>query len=438
MVKRIVSGALFLILAFSQISAKNQNIESAVYNLSMTDAMRMAMERNITIKNASLDVKKAEAQRWQAIASMLPQVNAKLDYSNMCGYEMILGMGPGMETSISMPPSGQIGVTAAIALSGAQIVSTQLTKVAMEMSDVARSKTEQEIVDQVRVLYYSALVSEETVELLAKNLESINKLHGFAQRAADVGVSEQVDADQILVQVATMETSLNSANRAKEMVYNSMRLMLDLDVNAEVSLTQNMDELLNVDSATALMLEDFDLNKNFDYQLLVKNLKLSKQQLLMKEWAYGPQLSAFYQYTGKKYFSDKSTFNMTPPNMVGLSLSIPIFSSGVKYSAVRDAKADLEKQENNLEQTEHALKIQHRQSIYNLKSAYERYQTQKQNVDVTQRVFDNMSKKYEYGATSSMDVTTSGANLITAQTSYVQSLLDFVNAQITLEQLLNK
>lgn len=406
-------------------------------SLSLSDAVLMAKERNRNIMNASLDIKKAEAQRWQAIASMLPQVNASLDYSDMCGYEMEMNMGP-IPAKIAMPASGQFGINAAMAVSGAQIVSTQLAKVALEMSNVARAKTEQQIVDQVRVLYYSALVAEETVDLLEKNLVSIKKLYDFAQRSADVGMSEQVDADQILVQVATMETSLNSSYRSKEMVYNSIRLMLDLDVNTVVTLTQSIDDLLNVDSALALMLEDFDLNRNFDYQLVMQNVRLSKQQLLMTEWNYGPQLSAYYQYTYKKYFSDESTFNMTPPNMIGISLSIPIFSSGVKLAAVNEAKAELEKQQNQLDETEKSLRIQHRQSIYNLKSAFERYETQKKNVEVTQRVFDNISKKYEFGASSSLDVTNSGTNLIAAQTSYVQSLLDFVNAHITLEQLLNR
>ena len=75
---------------------------------------------------------------------------------------------------------------------------------------------------------------------------------------------------------------------------------------------------------------------------------------------------------------------------------------------------------------------------YNLSSAFETYETQKKNVEVTQRVLTNISNKYEHGYASSLDVTNSGTNLITAQNSYVQALLDLVNAQIALEELLNK
>jgi outer membrane protein TolC len=130
--------------------------------------------------------------------------------------------------------------------------------------------------------------------------------------------------------------------------------------------------------------------------------------------------------------------NMTPPNMMGISVKLPIFSSGKNYNAVREAKLAYKKQINTLEDTEDALNVQHRQLLYNLSSALERYDTQKKNVDVAKRVFDNIAKKYEYGVASSLDVTTSGTSLISAQSSYVQSILEIINAQISLEQLLNK
>ena len=116
----------------------------------------------------------------------------------------------------------------------------------------------------------------------------------------------------------------------------------------------------------------------------------------------------------------------------------PIFSSGKNLETFKKAKLEYQKQLNTLESTEMALKIQHRQLKYNLSSAYERYQTQLKNVEVSQKVFDNIGKKYEFGHASSLDVTNSATTLITAQSTYVQAALDYVTAQIELEKLLNK
>jgi outer membrane protein TolC len=91
-----------------------------------------------------------------------------------------------------------------------------------------------------------------------------------------------------------------------------------------------------------------------------------------------------------------------------------------------------------MEMLEDQLKVQDRQLRYNLRSHFENYETQQKNIEVSQRVFDNITNKYEQGYASSMDVTNSSINLITAQSNYIQAMLELVNAQIELENLLNK
>ena len=81
--------------------------------------------------------------------------------------------------------------------------------------------------------------------------------------------------------------------------------------------------------------------------------------------------------------------------------------------------------------------VQERQLRYNLVSAYENYQNQNDNIEVSQRVFNNILNKYKVGMASSLDVTNSSNNLITAQSNYIQSIMELVNAKIELENLLN-
>ena len=431
------ASALFLIAGAVPFKAAAQapsvpDADTSVMYFTLDEAMTYALEHNWDLQNSSLAVRQAEADRWGAIATMLPQVNGTLDYSNYMGYEMEFG-----ETglAIAMPPYGSIGVNASMSVSGAQIISTLIGKLSIEVS---HRQSQQEVAEQVRLLYFSALVSTQTVELLRRNLGTVRKLHELSQKSVDAGVAEQVDADQILVQVATLESSINEAERGLEMIYNSMRLQMNVGFDKEIVLTQTLDDLMDVEHSLDLLYDDFILENNFSYQLALQSAELYRKQKNLAGWAYGPTLSAFYQYTGRKYFSDEMTMNMTPPNMIGLTLSIPIFSSGRNYTSFQKAKLDYQKQLNTLENTKMALNIQHRQLKYNLSSAYERYQTQVKNVEVSQAVFDNIGKKYEFGHASSLDVTNAATTLITAQSTYVQAALDYVTAQIELEKLLNK
>lgn len=401
-------------------------------SLTLEDAQKYALEHNRTLKNASLEVQKAEASRWQSIATMLPQISASAEYDNMFGYEMDLG-----EFKISMPNSITYGATASVALSGAQVVAVQIKDISQKMADISQLQTQQQVTDQVKTLYYSALVLEKTAALLEENLKNLQKLLVFTQKSVDVGMAEQTDADLISVQVASMKTSVNATRRSLEMAYNSLRLQLGLDVDTSIELTQSIDELMGIDSSLAILNSSFDPENNYDFQLMQQNLQLAKKQVSAQKWAYAPSLTAFYQYTQKEYMSDEATLNSTPPNMFGVSLNIPIFSSGSRKKAVQEAKLSFQQQLNAYEDTRESLIIQHRQLVYNLKSNIETYETQLQNLNVVQRVFDNIARKYEQGVASSLDVTNAGSDLISAQSTYVQALLDVVNARIELEQLLN-
>lgn len=433
--KVIFATCVAVVAIFTSVSAaaiEPQEPAEKVF-LSLKQAQDYALEHNRTLKNASLDIQKAQASKWKAISSMLPQVSAGVDYSNYFGYKMDLGA-----MAISMPPYAQLGITSSIALTGAQIVGAQISEISVRMADISLKKSEQQIRDQVKVLYYSALVSEESIRLLDESLKSMNKLYEITKSTVAAGVSEQTAADQLKVQIITMETTVNSTKRALEMVYNSMRLQLNIDVDTEIELTQTIDELMNLEVAYNLFHEDFILDNNYDYQLLKESTLLAKKQVSLAGWNYGPTISVFHQYTTKKYFSDEMTMNMTPPNMLGVKLTIPIFSSGKNYAAVKEAKLSYKKQLNTLQDTEAALKVQYRQLIYNLRSAIEKYDAQKQNVEVAQSVFNNIAAKYEHGVASSLDITNSNTSLITAQSTYVQAILEIINAQISIEQLLNK
>ena len=71
-----------------QAQVQQEPTDSSVLYFTLDEAMSYALEHNWDLQNSSIAVRQAEADRWTAIASMLPQVNGTLDYSNYMGYEM--------------------------------------------------------------------------------------------------------------------------------------------------------------------------------------------------------------------------------------------------------------------------------------------------------------------------------------------------------------
>ena len=426
----LITTAALMLLSAAHSFAQN---EDGALSISLKSAQDYAVEHNKTLKNSSLDIRKAEAAKWGAIASMLPQVSASLGYSNYCGYEMNLG-----PMSMSMPATGTLGITASIALTGQQIIGIQMAEMSKSLADITNQQSEDEIRYQVAKIYMSILVMQNTTELLERSLENLESLQQTTQNAVDVGAAEQTDADKLMVQVLSLRTSISSTNRSLEMLENSMRLQLGCGVNTKLTLTQTVDDILKPEAILALQNETFNVENNYNYQLLQENSKLLKKQIDLKIMGYVPTLSAYYQYSGRTYFGKKEGFNMTPPNLIGLTLNVPIWSSGKTWSDVKQAKIEYEKFQNTIETTRDALLVQERQLRYNVTSNYETYEAQKLNLEVTERVFTNVSNKFEHGMASSLELTTASSDIISAQSNYISAVLNLVNAQIEFEQLLNR
>ena len=427
--KRIFFG----ILLFSVLGYWNLQAQAASLQLSIKQAQDYAIEHNLNLQNSSLEIQKAEAQSWQVLASMLPQVSAGFDYQNYCGYKMNL-----MGMSIPMNPVGTLGVTASFAVSGAQVVNAMLVDLAVNMADLKVKKDEQAIKSQVRQIYISILAMEQTMSLLDSSLLNLKKLYDIAEEAVKLGAAEQTASDQISVQVAAMHNTINSTKRSIEVLYNSLRLQMGSEVNDAIVLTDDLKTLLQIDVIKQLLDIQFDISNNYNYQLLLRNVELADKQITMAKVAYLPTLSAFYKYSYRTYFGASEGMNMTPPNLFGLSLNIPIWASGARMKKVAEAEISKQIVDNTLKNTQNALMIQYKQLRYNLTSALEDFELQNNNIEVTQRVFESILNKYKYGTASSMDVTTASSNLIAAHSTYVKSLLALFNAQIALEDLLNK
>ena len=423
-IKKLTIGLAFVVAGLTATAQQT-------LRLSLGEAQQYAVEHNAAMLNADLDMKKAELAKWKTLASVLPQVKAGVDYQNMCGYEMHMS-----GFSIPMNPSGTFSLTASVALTGAQIVGVMLQDISTQMTDITRQQTDQTTRANVKNVYVSILVMEQTVGLLDSSLANLERLAATSQASVDVGAAEQVDADKLQVQVASMKSSINSTKRSLQALRNTLLLQLGADVNARVELTTSVDDILNVDNAVQLLSCSFDITKNYNYRLLEQSESLAKKNVTMAWMNFSPTLSAYYQYSKKHYFGDEG-MNMTPPNMIGASLSVPLFTSGANTAAIKSAKIDLQEARNSRKQAEDGLRVQYNQLSYDLASALETYDIQSRNLDVTKRVFDNVTEKYKFGRASSLEVTTASTDIITAQSNYIQAVMNVISAQVALENLMN-
>lgn len=412
-------------------------------SLSLKEAQDYAVKQNRSLKNASLAVQEAYAARWQTIAAMLPQVDGSYSYSNYLGYTASMSMPTGMPApndtrtiDINMPNVGAWGITASVGLNGQGIVGALLNNIAIDMKKISLEQSESQLRGSVMGSYVSVLALQSISDLLDSSLVNIQELETITRYAVEAGAAEQTSADQIRVRVNTIKNNINAQKRTIELATNSLKVLLDVPVETELTLTEDLATVLAPDRVVALLGENFILENNLNYQLLKKNVELAQKNVAMAAVAYGPTVSLAYNYTDQHYYGDGG-MRMTPPNVVQVSVRMPLWSSGKRAAGVVEKKIALEEARNTLSETTDNLAIQYRQLCFNLTNAYETYLNEKENIDVARRVFASATNKYKYGASSNMELTNASNDLINAQSSYVQAMLSLVNAQVELEEFLN-
>ena len=436
MKKRFLSLLCGALCCFTMMAQTNNS--PSELRLSLAEARDYALEHNRTLQNADLSVRQAYAARWQTIASMLPQADMSLGLNYTDG-KMKFSMGEGMQMDRKIENlAGSLGISASIAVNGQLIMGALINNTAIEMQDINKRSSELDVVSNVETYYITALAMEKTVSLLDRSMVDLEKLYEITNNSVLAGVAEQTTADQIKVQVASMRSAINSTKRSLEMIYNALALQMATGADVKLVLTDELDNILNVEEALNLLSIDFNLSNNYGYQLAEQNVKMAKQNVIMAGMAYVPTLSAFYQYTSpNKYFKGEAAMEQSM-GIVGLQLSIPLWSSGKRAAGITEKKLARQAAENSLADAKDALMVQHKQLRYNLSTAYEDFDMQKLNIDVSQRVFESTSNKFEYGHASALELTNASMTLLTAQSDYVQAILSLVNAQIELKKLLNK
>lgn len=404
--------------------------ENLVFDLE--GAKQQAIQYNKTLKNSAMAIDKAQYQLKEAISAGLPQVSSALDYSNAMGAKLsIRFMEDAPPTEIPIKPTSNFNLQVGqLLFSGPYFVGIELAKLGQNLTEASYEKSEQEILSQVMSGYHLVLMSGELLELLNKNVANLREVYRKTEAVVRVGMMERTDLDQLEVQIAALESSVHSTERQLEMARNMMRLLLGLEPGQAFDLKGNLNQALTALNGTAP--GEFSVDMNPDFRLMTLQEKMTQKQIKMEYAAFLPTLTSFYSRTEKIL---KPDFDMSPKNMIGLNLSIPIFSGGQRMARVRQARVDLETMHNTRALLADQLSVQERQLQFNLKNAGETYLNQVKNLEVARRVYHSLQMKFEQGLISGLELVTADNNYVRAETDYLSSVYQLLQARVDLDTL---
>ncbi len=465
-----LNGKLLMILLLLAGSLTTNSQE--IIRLSKQEALKMATQYNTDILNSELDRKIARKKIWETTASGLPQLSAKGNYQHTFKVPTV-SFGGGMElskTNVPFDPTTNTGTISGITLqsgeeiflnamkgaeielgapnyttfdftvsqlifSGAYIVGLQASKVYFNFSEHNAEKIKLDVIESVSNTYNVIQLAEESEKILTQNLENINKTLYEISEMNKQGFVEKTDVDQLELSANTVRNAINQVQSNIKITYRLLKIQLGIEDSVEVKVIDPIesDDLLNI-SITALVNEPFVLEQNVDYKLIQISEKSAELQLNLAKSSYLPTISAFYNHTEK---INAPAFDFAPKDIMGVTMNIPLFSSGQRSSVVSQRKMDLDKAINTRKFVSGSLLMQATQYQDDLKVKLENYQNQLKNKQLSDEIYQRTLEKYKQGIATSMDLMNSQNQYLTNLTSYYQSIYDLQSSKTKLEKLFN-
>ncbi|BFP40879.1 TolC family protein [Flavobacteriaceae bacterium GF1] len=440
---------LSIVLLFWSVPLSAQETKTS---FSLDEAIAYALEHNYQSINASRDLVDAQKQKWETIASGLPQIDGSVSYQNQIKQQLaqipgdlVPGAEPGtfIEVAFGQPQTAIASATLTQQIfDGSYIVGVQATKAFIQFSKNNKEKTDLDVTQSVVEAYGNVLLAQESVAIFEKNTATLEKNLYETKKIFENGLGDEESVDQLQITLSSVDNQLKNARRLEKITLQMLNLMMGIPLDNPTQLTENLDALTQRKIDYGLLDTQLVMEENIDYKTVFNlneqrffELKLAKSRAL-------PTLNAFINYGGNS-FSDQFNFLSQGQQWFGFStfgvdLNIPIFSSLGRSASTQRAKIAYEKAKTQLTETQEQVRLQ----LENAKSDYilaiEEYQTSKDNLELAERIENKNQIKYSEGLATSFELRQAQTQLYDTQQEYLQSMVDVINRKTDLEIILNK
>lgn len=432
---------LILSLIFSNGIANAQDF-------TLKQAQDYAIEHYYESVNAGLDIQKSKAKIWETTAIGLPHVNATGSYRYAADLEFDFdlsgGIPPGQDFlavfAADNISQGKLEATQLI-FDGSYIVGLQASKKYHEFSTASLEKTNNEVRNMIASSYYLVLVADENMKILDGSLETIEESLKETKALVEQGFMDETELDQLELMKSDLETSIQSAKQSKDVALKMLKLNMGMDISGTVNLSDSLAGIMEQINIEALMGQTFNAGGNPDLKVLGVQKDLLALDLKRYRAQRLPTVAAFYQYQNTAYqfewdwLKDASWFDA---QNLGLSISVPILSSGQQGAVIKQARLELNKMENTYNYVQNAMSIQFTNALNDLNTKNGNLQNAQKSLAIAEKIYDRTQKKHKEGLASSFELTQMKNQVLQSQGKYIQALFDLLNAKAELDKLQNK
>ena len=441
---------LTLFLAFPIALFAQELEDSTPKTFTLSEAIAYGLKNSYNSEIANKNVAIALKQKWEIIAQGLPQISGKADYRNNLNQPVTLipgeiaGGDPGTFVPVTFGTKQNLTATATwdqLIFDGSYIVGVQSAKTLLKISENAKVKTDLEVKEMITNAYGNVLLARESVEIAKRNLETVDKNLNDTKVTYENGLIEEEAVEQLEITLLGLQTSLNNAERMEGIAYDMLKVSLGIPVATPIIAVDDLEKLSTDYFDLQLLNKEIPVEENIDYRIAEDQSNQAEILVKLEKSKALPKLTAFVNYGAQ---ANSDTFSFFTNNQVyydqsvlGLSLNVPIFSSGMRSSRTAQKQIQYEQALLQLELTKNQVELDIQSSKNDYKFSLENYANKQKSLDLANRIENKNQIKFLEGLSSSFELSEAQRQLYRAQQEYLQAMLEVITSKIELENLLD-
>lgn len=456
-----------------------------VLRINLNQALQIAMSESPTVKVADMEVQKKEYAKKQTVAGLYPNISASAGYQRTLKKQVMYmggGSGGGLQDMIMTPLIGVLsplygehpnldlaeimknlgGDTESSGDGGMEVgldnnwnagfslsmplfapslyKATKLTALDIDLAIESSQASRQDLVNQVSKAYYQLLLAQDSYEVLQKSYAQAEENFRIVDNKFKQGLVSEYDKIRAEVQVRNLKPSLVQTKNAVSLSKLQLKVLMGVDTNAELEAEGNLDDYEDIMYADFLRIDTTALANNSTLKQLELQDKMLHKSLELDKTAFMPTLAlaASYQWTAMNEDFKFKNYKWNPYSMVGITLSVPIFSGFKNTSKVKETKLSIDQLNWTKINAERSIRMQMKSYVDNMNTSLEQLDSNKEGVMQAEKGRTIAQKRYEVGAGTIIELNDSEVSLTQAQLAYNQAIYDFLISKADLDKVLGK
>lgn len=409
---------LFSILVLSVLAT---GLFAEELTVTVEQAVELAMQNNIQVHQAERTLAQAQRSNRNSWNSASPSINASTSLQ--------IPLMENADMSVSVSGSARLSLTPSL------YTSIRSAKLQLEQGEITYEDALRSVELNVRKIFYSLLLSEQTIETQKRSMEAAKRQYETNLAKYNRGQLSELD---LFSSQVNYESKMPAVENQENQLVNSMesfKQLLGVNRDVKLNLKGSLEGFSNFDEEKVQV----NLSEISAIKKLEKQIESAENQLLATRFgAYGPTLSASYSIGARQTLKEGQEFKMTN-HSVSLGVAIPLdgylpWSNGAM--SIANQKDSLASLKENLEAQKRTTQLSIENSLRTIRQAQSQLKSLEATANLAQKTYDLTQIAYNQGSRDLNSLRNAEDSLISSKTQLQSQNYTLVNAILELENTL--